>query len=61
MSSKIMQIIDIFIGVHGFKGLGFKVAFSSLDYIWNGYLREKHQLRQAKSKIWNQIGNYLGK
>jgi hypothetical protein len=40
---------------------GFKVAFPSLDCIWEAYLREKRQLRQAQSKIWSQIGNYLGK
>jgi len=49
------------IGFHGFKGSGFKVPFSSLDCIWDAVLREKRQLRQAKSKIWRQIGNYLKK
>jgi hypothetical protein len=45
----------------GSKVQGFKVAFSSLDSIWDAYLRQKRQLRQAWSKIWSQIGIYLGK
>ena len=52
------------VGVHGFKGSEvqrFKGPFSSLDCIWDAYLREKRQLRQAQSKIWSQIGGYLGK
>ena len=39
------------VGVCGFKGSGFKVPFLSLDFIWNAYLREKRQLRQAQSKF----------
>jgi len=31
----------------GSKVQGFKVPFSSLDCIWDAYLREKRQLRQA--------------
>jgi hypothetical protein len=31
----------------GSKVQGFKVAFSSLDWIWDAYLQEKRQLRQA--------------
>ena len=34
-------------GVQWFKGSGFKVAFSSLDCIWDAYLLEKRQLRQG--------------
>jgi hypothetical protein len=45
----------------GSKVQGFKVVFSSLVCIWDAYLREKRQLRQAQSKIWSQIGNYLAK
>ena len=48
----------------GFKGSevqGFKVSFASLDCIWDAYLGEKRQLRQARFKIWSQIGNCLGK
>ncbi len=26
---------------------GFKIAFSTLEAIWNAYLRKKRQLRQA--------------
>jgi hypothetical protein len=47
------------LGVHGFRGS--KVPFSSLDAIWDAHLRQKRQLRQAYSKIWSQIGNYLEK
>ena len=47
------------IGVQGFRGS--KVPFLSLDYIGNAHLRQKHQPCQACSKIWSQIGNYLGK
>ena len=43
------------------KVQGFKVVFSSLDYILDAYLREKRRLRQASSKIWSQICNKLGK
>jgi hypothetical protein len=45
----------------GSKGSGFKVAFSAQGCIWDAYLREKRQFRQAQSKIRSQIGNYLGK
>jgi hypothetical protein len=31
----------------GSKVQGFKVAFSSLDWIWDAYLQEKRQRRQA--------------
>jgi hypothetical protein len=31
----------------GSKVQGFKVVFSSLDWIWDAYLQEKRQLRQA--------------
>jgi hypothetical protein len=30
---------------------GFKVAFSSLDWIWDAYLQEKRQLRQPNPKF----------
>ncbi len=33
--------------VHSSKVQGFKIPFSSLDYIWDAYLREKRWLRQA--------------
>ena len=35
------------VGVHGFKGSRFKVPFSSAECIWDTYLREKRQFRQA--------------
>jgi hypothetical protein len=37
------------IGVHGFKGSGFKVPFSSLDCIWDAYFPEKRQLRSSQN------------
>ena len=37
----------------GSKFQGFKVEFSSLACNWDEYLREKRQLRWAKSKIWS--------
>jgi hypothetical protein len=39
------------VGVHGFKGSGFKVPFSSPACIWDAYLREKRQLRQPNPKF----------
>ena len=35
----------------GSKVQEFKVAFSSLDCIWDAYLQKKRQFRQAKFKI----------
>ena len=52
-------MFTIYVGVQGFKGSGVprfrftsdgifdKVPFSSLDCIWDAYLREKRRFRQA--------------
>ncbi len=42
----------------GFRGSRFH---SRLDCIGDAYLGENRLLRQTESKIWGQIGNYLGK
>ena len=47
--------------VHGFKDSEIQGSILVPGLHWNAYLREKGQLRQVLSKIWSQIGNYLGK
>jgi len=44
-----MKIVNKYVTtqVHGSKVQRFKVPFSSLDHIWDAYLREKRRFRQA--------------
>jgi hypothetical protein len=37
------------------------INYRDSSHIWDAHLGEKHQLRQARFKIWSQIGSYLGK